>query len=434
MTTATIVQVSLSISSVGAARDNFGTPLLMAYHTKWPERSRLYSDTAGLLADGFTANDAVYKMAEAIRSQSKKVATFRVGRRALAFTQSLRLTPTVTTAGTIYTLQIQHAAGIATMASYTVPGGATIASICTALTSAINALSLGITLTNATTHIDIAANTAGAFFALQGLNKELDFKDNTPDPGIATDLAAVLAENDGWFSIHLDSQSELQLNAAAVWAQANSKLLVAEVSDSDAKSVSTTDVLSDAKTANYDFFAGWYRRSMGTGFGAGLAGRQLSLDPGASEWSHKTVEGQATDTLTINEQANILGKNGNIYVTHRGLPTTLEGRVASGKTISVIRDILWLRDELGARLYELLKSVEKVPYTQRGFDQVESSVRGTCSIAVNAGVLDSFDVEMPILKDVSLANRSNGIIDPITIDGQLAGSAIRFRIVGTLRT
>jgi hypothetical protein len=101
-----IVDVVITRDSRNPTRKGFGTPLILAYHTAWLDRVRTYSDPADMLSDGFTANDAAYLDALSLCAQSPRVKEFKVGRRAGAPTQSLRLTPSTPVATEVYSFEV----------------------------------------------------------------------------------------------------------------------------------------------------------------------------------------------------------------------------------------------------------------------------------------------------------------------------------------
>lgn len=130
-----LVNITVSTRTRTPARRGFGTALILAYHTKYADRVRTYSSLAGLVTDGFKTSDPVYKIAAALLAQPTSVRTFKVGRRALPYTQVVDLTPTTPAASEVFTVEI---GGLE--ASYTADATPTVAEVCTGLASAINAL------------------------------------------------------------------------------------------------------------------------------------------------------------------------------------------------------------------------------------------------------------------------------------------------------
>lgn len=137
----TIMNLSITVESRAPAQAGFGTPLLFGYHTNWLDSlTKLYGSADEMLDDGFTADDALYKAAQIVKSQNPAPDTFYIGRRVAALTQVIELTPKVTTEGYKYKGTI----GGKTF-SYTVPSNATLSSVAAGMITAINALSAGTT-------------------------------------------------------------------------------------------------------------------------------------------------------------------------------------------------------------------------------------------------------------------------------------------------
>lgn len=135
MSLSDIVNVTITRVSSAVTRQGFSTPCILAYHQRWTSgRVHSYASLDEMVADGFTPDDTAYKIAAALWSQPNPPATIKVGRRANAFTKSVRLTPTAVNA-TVYAVACE---GLS--ASYTSDSSATVAEICTGLAAAINAL------------------------------------------------------------------------------------------------------------------------------------------------------------------------------------------------------------------------------------------------------------------------------------------------------
>lgn len=149
----TIMNLSITIDSRAPTEEGFGTPLLFGYHTAWVDRLvKSYADADEMLDDGFTADDDLYKAARIAKSQDPSPQTLKIGRRVLALTQVITITPTKTTEGFKYIGTIGGKS-----LSYTVGSSETTATIAAALVTAINNLVAGTTATN-----DSAATMTGS--------------------------------------------------------------------------------------------------------------------------------------------------------------------------------------------------------------------------------------------------------------------------------
>ena len=75
-----VVNVQITIQSSALSLPGFGKPLLLDEHSNFAERIRYYSDTQGLLDDGFISTDPIFRMATVIFSQNPKPSQIAVGR------------------------------------------------------------------------------------------------------------------------------------------------------------------------------------------------------------------------------------------------------------------------------------------------------------------------------------------------------------------
>ena len=80
MTLASIVSVSIQAGTANVSQRGFGTPLILGWHERFAENVKTYTGLSGMISDGFTVNDPVYKMAAAIFSQSPRPERIKVGR------------------------------------------------------------------------------------------------------------------------------------------------------------------------------------------------------------------------------------------------------------------------------------------------------------------------------------------------------------------
>jgi hypothetical protein len=130
-----IVDVRITRVSSAVTQQGFSTPLILAYHLRQlGDRVRAYTSLDEMTAEGFTPDDAAHKIASAIWSQPNPPRTVKVGRRANAFTQSIRLTPTAPVASNaVYALEIDGQT-----VTYTSDADATATEIAEGLADAIN--------------------------------------------------------------------------------------------------------------------------------------------------------------------------------------------------------------------------------------------------------------------------------------------------------
>jgi len=545
-----LVTINISTRTRTPTQQGFGTPLIAAYHTLYADRVRTYSSLGGLITDGFKTTDPTYKIAAALLAQDPSVRSFKVGRRALAYTQVVDLTPTAPAASEVYTVKV---GGLE--ASYTADGTPTVAEVCTGLATAINALadvdailasggasaiadqtisgaalngvvgyrdmtvarkitlvlsshadwdattatltgldadgnsqSESLTIPNGgnstvtstkrykrvvslvipaqsgtggTYTIGVAApvtadgssttkvactSSAGELHSYEVTTSNagvlnLAIKDQTTDPGIATDLGNILAADGEWYCLLLDSQSQAEVatasTGAAAWVESNKKMMVAQTADAGCLSGSSiTDVMYVMKAAGYARTALIFAPGLYVEWpAAAWAGRCLPLTPGSETWAFKDLSGVTACALTDTQRAALDAKNGNYYTGIAGLSITYPGKSASGEWIDVVRFV----DKLKARMQERIIAVQvnndKVPFTDGGIASVVAEIRAELQAGVDAGGLASDPkpvVSYPRASEVSSVDRAARRLTGVTFSARLAGAIHTLDITGNI--
>ena len=547
-----LVNISISTRTRTPTQQGFGVPLIAAYHTLNADRVRTYSSPGGLITDGFKTTDPVYKIAQSLLAQDPSVRSFKVGRRALPYTQVVDLTPTALApaASEVYTVKV---GGLE--ASYTADGTPTVAEVCTGLATAINALadvdailasggasaiadqtisgaalngvvgyrdmtvarkitlvlsshadwgattatltgldadgnsqSESLTIPNGgnstvtstkrykrvvslvipaqlgtggTFTIGVAApvtadgssntkvactSSAGELHSFEVMTSSagvlnLAIKDQTTDPGIATDLGNILAADGEWYCLLLDSQSQAEVatasTGAAAWVESNKKMMVAQTADAGCLSGSSiTDVMYVMKAAGYARTALIFAPGLYVEWpAAAWAGRCLPLTPGSETWAFKDLSGVTACALTDTQRAALDAKNGNYYTGIAGLSITYPGKSASGEWIDVVRFV----DKLKARMQERIIAVQvnndKVPFTDGGIASVVAEIRAELQAGVDAGGLASDPkpvVSYPRASEVSSVDRAARRLTGVTFSARLAGAIHAVEITGNI--
>lgn len=435
MSLSDIVSVSITAETTSVSREGFGTPLLAAYHTLWAERVREYSSLSEMVDDGFSALGPIYRGAAKIFGQNPRPQTLKIGRKALPTTQVVHVIPFNTTAGAVNSFTVVHPDGTETAVSYTNGGAETVATIVTALTALLAAIPDHVAV-DSTTHVT-CTGTAGFLFDYKSVNiKTIKLFDASANPGVATDLAAIRAEDSDWYGLALDSNSEAEVLAAAAWAEAEKIIFGANTADHGAKdAVITTDVMSDLETAAYARTFCMWSGSILSYAGAAWLGKCLPFDPGSETWAFKTLAGVAVDNLTTAEQTAIRNKTGNYYTEVAGVNITRPGWTAAGEFIDITRYV----DFLGARLQEncfsLFVNNVKLPYTDASVDLVRAEILAQLRRGIAAGAIAADPeptVTAPKVADIAAADRAARHLPDVTFTAQLAGAIHSLTITGTL--
>lgn len=431
-----VVNISISVSGAGPQQAGFGEPLIASFHTHYTDRVREYSSLSGMVADGFTVTDPAYLAAAEVFAQSPAPPALKIGRRALQYTQTLHLQCLSTSATDTYVVQLRTPGGNwqkVTVASTGVPStdAATI-------NTAITALALThLTATNSTGTITLTM-AAGFLLDVQpGSANLITFTDVTADPGIATDLAAIIGADNNWYCLLLDSQSSAEVQAAASWAESNGKLFVYNNSDSNcANAGSTTDVMYLLKQSAFTHSGGLFSQTQLLSYSsAAWAGRLLPTTAGSENWAYKTLSGVLADTLTDTQVHAVENKNASVYTTLFGLNLTQFGKTADGEWLDIPRGKDALMNAIQVGVLALQANSLTVPFTDAGIDMYRSVIMGVLKQFVNTGFLSSTPapfVSLPTAASISAVNKAARNLTLATFTATMAGAINSAVIQGVL--
>lgn len=442
MSLADLVNVTIQVAASAPSLANFGTPLIAAYHTKYGDRVRTYSALSELVTDGFAVTDPAYLAAQALLSQSPHPPNFKLGRRALPYTQIIHLSCLDATAGDIYSFTVGLPGQTANQITYTVPGSSSTTAVATAIAALITALSLsGLTVsTPGSSNVIALTMTAGSLIDVQTDAVHLSLSDVTTDPGIATDLAAIAAFDNGWYGLGLDSQSSAEVQAAAAWVESNQKIFPANNSDTDNGSTPGGDTSSLAyhlKNLAYTRTGMLFSQSKLLSYSglAWLSGR-LTATPGSDTWAYKgPLTGVPVDNLTESVYANVLAKNGNVYITVANADFTLMGTSGSGEFFDTVRFIDFLQNDMQISILAALLANPKIPYTDAGMSIIQSLMLGSLDRGIKAGGLAATPqptVTIPPVATQNVANVAVRAVPGITFQATLAGAVHTLVINGSV--
>lgn len=440
-----IVNVNITKATSAPTQAGFGTPLLMVSHSVTASVLAAYGSVKAITDAGFPVTHPAVKMATAIFSQNPRPPQVLIGKRSNAFTQTIELVPKITTPGFHYQLTVVAPSGASWDIDYTVLNGATVATICTALTPLLDNANADITTTDGTTKITMAC-AAGKLFDLKNLPNpdHLAIKDVTADPGIAADLTAVEAlDSTTWYGILLDYAGKLTTQAAAAWTEARRKLLGADTTDSEiADNAVTTDLASNLKTSAYArTFLLFSQNQVLSYSAAAWMGVRFPTNPGRATWAYCTLAGVPASKLTDGQQTNIKAKNCNIYYTLAGLNSTEKGILSVGEYIDIAHGTDWLHARTQERVFGVIKNAsdsgKKIAFTDAGAD----IIRGTVLAQLDQAASDDYQllkkspaptVVVPKVKDVSDADKANRTLPDVTFDAEYAGAIHATKINGTI--
>jgi hypothetical protein len=280
--------------------------------------------------------------------------------------------------------------------------------------------------------------SAYRLLSIGGASTGLTVKDVTADPGIATDWAAILAEDSDFYGVGLDSQSEAEINALAAQVETQRMLFVTgQIDTENTDSGTTTDVCSDLAAAGYYRTIALQASYNSQYAGCRWMGKMLPKDPGSATWAYKTLAGLTVSVLTAAQESALDGKYCNRYQSVGGVSVTQKGYAASGEFIDITRGADWFQVRLQERIYGLLVNLDKIPYAQAGgllYAEIYAQMQEAAKRSVIAPDTEDtpWVITIPEVADISAANKALRNFPDVEFSAYLAGAVHKVTITGTL--
>jgi hypothetical protein len=291
------------------------------------------------------------------------------------------------------------------------------------------------TIVDDATHARVTADNAGDLFDVKSLTGGLRIEDVTTDPGIATDLDAIEAEDADWYGLCLDSNSQAEGLAAQTWVSTRDKILALNTPDDSTLDSDAGSFGVDHAAADTDNSALMFSGSVLSAAGAAWLGRMLPYDPGAATWAFKRLATVVVDPLTTAQIALLDGDTVNHYTDVGGLPVTRSGRASSGEFIDITVTIHALKARIQEEVFAAIANLPKLEYTNKHVNMVLGIIRGVLRQFQGTGALDASVeplVEAPRVEDVSAVDRAGRLLPDVTFQARLAGAIHSIEIQGTL--
>lgn len=296
----------------------------------------------------------------------------------------------------------------------------------------------------------VTGSASGNWFSLEvkGNAAMLSNKMSHADPGIATDLAAIVTSDPEWYCLVSPWNSKGWSTGAAAWIEANGRIYVCSVVDTDAlnTSVLNGDTLDTLYGLGYKRTCGKYHPSPVQMFGAASAGCFLALNPGKWTEAFKSPVGVTSVNLTSTQRTKLRDRRAGTVTTEKGRKITWDGKVPNTTygflDITVATD--WLSDQVQSAAFGVLVSLAKVAYTDEDIDLIAGAVRGVLLDATSDAhpVLDPGDandpanlppsITFPKVADVSPATRALRQLPNGVISGRLQGAVQSVAFLATL--
>lgn len=436
-----IVNVEITVNTVTVAQQGFGVPLVLG-PAPFADRVREYSSSTWqteLVDDGVPATSPTFLAVRAIMAQNPKPRRVKVGRRATAETQVVRITPTVGGSGATHRFTIESADGTTYPIAFTEDGTPTVAEIATGLAAAVNATAAPVTADGSSgTHVVLTADAPNTLYSFYDLSPTLRLTDHTVVTGVGADLDAVWAEDSDWYGLTLATAAPAAIEAAADWVETHPVVLSAQTHDAGvADAAVTTDIMSSLKGQSYARSPVTYHSRALQFAGAAWLSSRMTGEPGDATWKFANLRGVTPDKLTTAQQSAIRAKNGNYYTTIAGRAVMVEGWAPDGSFMDLTQLSDWTVARIKEAVFALLAGNRKLPFSDAGGRQLYGAIWNAVAPAMDGrrylkydGKPETHRVVIPPVSEVPEADRAARRWTGIEFAFSAAGAV---HSVGTIR-
>lgn len=177
--------------------------------------------------------------------------------------------------------------------------------------------------------------------------------------------------------------------------------------------------------------------------GQNLAAAAASLASGNffGDWwmEFKNLVGISPNTFTKRENDKILEYNGTVYIREARRNLLTGSKVVSGEYVDIVETEHYLVDEIIKKMFSILSTTKKIPYTQKGIDLFEGGLRNVLDLATDRGVLATdendnavYKVSTPLRTSVDTDYIKNRILPDVKFVAVPTGAIGKVEINGTL--
>lgn len=447
-----IVNVQISLNTTGISTEGFSTLLCVGPHMYGLTRVSTYTDPNQMIEDGFSADDALYRMVSDAFAQTPSPAQVKVGRQQVdGFTLMVGQLGATST----YTLTVSNTLADGTIRkkeyTYTNSSGSE-SDILKGILQAITSDSDAVLTDNeeqaaeeTLTELHLEAKNPGTAFSVKVTSNLQTAMDDITET-IAFSMAKIVTSDSDFYGVALASRVDEDILAMAEWAEANEKLFgTATAADGAKNSEITTDIGSQLKAKNY-YRTFWFYHALAAEEypECAIMARCFAIDPGGETWALKQLSSITTDGLSETESIAVQGKNGNTFEAVRNISITQNGKVAAGEWIDVIRFRDWLAEEIKVNVLNVLINANKVPYLDVGIASIESAMRSALNLGQDRGGIAQteydeagnknlgYTVSVPLNANISPNQKALRELKDCKFTARLAGAIHTVEITGNL--
>ncbi len=429
-----VIDLAISVQDQVPKLPDIQTVLLVAdVDGAWYGTKTFAADPDGiteLVGEGVTPDFAAHKILSAFAAEGG-ISTLKIFSRTTPNAQEVELVPVITAKGYVHSITVN---GVEV--THTNGAAESVNTICDALETLLNAID-GVVATpdNATaTKLVLEPDTGFQRISFTGVSKGLTLKDISADGSLAGQLAAAMAEDSSWSILVLDSQSSAEIAAAATFAAANGRMLVALCIDNDVLTNSSTDTLSDLGS-NQSTALIVTQDTETFGAFTGISS-YLSYHPGAANlhmWSQFAF-GSPFRAPSGTELGFADSKHAIVHTTVSDIAAFYGNRTPGGRVFTTQQFLNYLSSVMRTDVLALLLTSPKVPFTPEGIAMIEQVMRKRLKLEEDAGSLvpGSSTVTPKLYEDTTVSERGNGLLQTMKFSAKLAVSIDKVVIRGSL--
>jgi hypothetical protein len=320
--------------------------------------------------------------------------------------------------------------------SYTSSGGDTQQSILNSLLTAIGVafpsnppVTGAVVGTGPSATLTLTSTVAGVGISYTSIDSSLTHVLATPNHSIVQDIQTMQAAVPPSllpYGLIICSHIAADILQIAAYIETQLMVYVTATLDAGCLTNSTTDIMSVLKAGSYDRTMILYSAQCNTnGPDGAWMGYMLPTVPGSSNWADKTLVGVTPDNLNATQIANVVSKNGNIYVTVGGNGLTLYGIAPGAQYLDTAIFLDWLASTIQTGMISVITDPLnlKIPYTNQGIGMLQNPIRAALQAGQdNNGLVPGWTIFAPDINNVSHTDKVNRVLNNIGFQAQLAGA------------
>lgn len=270
--------------------------------------------------------------------------------------------------------------------------------------------------------IDIGASSIGRFTIAQ----------THADPGVATDLAAIVNEKPDFYYVLTHFNSSDYVDGVADWVSANKRMYGFDVNETEAVNTANGagDVIDDNQTEARSRVSAEFHHRPSDFLAAAHAGRCLPIDPGSGTWALRRLTGPAPVPLTTTQRGNLTSRYGNSYEEiSPGISVTYEGKTGDGDFVEIQRNIDWLEDAVKTAIMNALIQNEIIILDDPGIHTIASVFRGELERAKRSKVILSYELLIPKRSSIPSGDIGTGTISGLKATAVIARAVHKVNLI-----